>query len=186
MNIKSLAKIYPIRLFKDNYSYMIVNPKIPEWAILVDPADPHKVVEFLQGFKNLRISQVLFTHKHWDHIGDPILLRQLLWERDTYKELVFVASKEDSQSIPDIDIKLDKLKGNLCFNNFDIEYHLIPCHTKGHLLYHFKGVENVNYHEPSLSLAHDPEPFFSSTNFCFTGDTLFIGGCGRFFEGNAL
>lgn len=26
--------------------------------------------------------------------------------------------------------------------------------------------------------------YFESDNFAFTGDTLFIGGCGKFFEGN--
>ena len=39
-----------------------------------------------------------------------------------------------------------------------------PCHTKGHVCYHFETKDD---------------------SIIFTGDTLFIGGCGRFFEGNA-
>jgi hydroxyacylglutathione hydrolase len=42
-----------------------------------------------------------------------------------------------------------------------------PCHTRGHVLYHVE------------SSVADVE------NALFTGDTLFIAGCGRFFEGDA-
>ena len=38
-----------------------------------------------------------------------------------------------------------------------------PCHTTGHICYFFSGGGDT----PSV----------------FTGDTLFLGGCGRFFEG---
>lgn len=42
----------------------------------------------------------------------------------------------------------------------------VPCHTRGHLAYVVTG---------------DPE----TAPLLFPGDTLFIGGCGRFFEGTA-
>jgi len=43
-----------------------------------------------------------------------------------------------------------------------------PCHTKGHMIYYAtKGL---------------PE---NCSPILFTGDTIFIGGCGRFFEGSA-
>lgn len=41
-----------------------------------------------------------------------------------------------------------------------------PCHTSGHICYYVTGEEG-------------------ETPVVFTGDTLFIGGCGRFFEGTA-
>ena len=44
-----------------------------------------------------------------------------------------------------------------------------PGHTNGHMCYHF-----------SLPLSLDPTP---KSGFVFTGDCLFIGGCGKFFEG---
>jgi Zn-dependent hydrolases, including glyoxylases len=40
-----------------------------------------------------------------------------------------------------------------------------PCHTTGHICYYVTSGENT----PAV----------------FTGDTLFLGGCGRFFEGTA-
>lgn len=42
----------------------------------------------------------------------------------------------------------------------------VPCHTRGHLAYVVSG---------------DPE----TPPLLFPGDTLFVGGCGRFFEGTA-
>lgn len=46
----------------------------------------------------------------------------------------------------------------------NVEVLFTPCHTKGHVLY--------------LAKEGDDKALF-------TGDTLFIGGCGRFFEGNS-
>ena len=45
-----------------------------------------------------------------------------------------------------------------------------PCHTTGHICYFV--------HSNSAGSAPLPPAVF-------TGDTLFIGGCGRFFEGTA-
>lgn len=67
----------------------------------------------------------------------------------------------------------------------EIKYLLVPCHTKGHLLYHFKFDLNDDKFNPLNSLIKIEIPYIDSNNFVFTGDTLFIGGCGRFFEGNA-
>ena len=47
-----------------------------------------------------------------------------------------------------------------------VECLLTPCHTAGHISYYFRGDEN----EPGV---------------VFTGDTLFVAGCGSFFEGDA-
>lgn len=44
-----------------------------------------------------------------------------------------------------------------------VKVHFTPCHTTGHVLYQVEQGEGV----------------------VFTGDTLFVAGCGKFFEGNA-
>ena len=53
----------------------------------------------------------------------------------------------------------DKIK----VGSLDIECLFTPCHTTGHICYFVKG------DNPAV----------------FTGDTLFLAGCGRFFEGTA-
>ncbi|XP_035206414.1 hydroxyacylglutathione hydrolase, mitochondrial-like [Stegodyphus dumicola] len=77
--------------------------------------------------------------------------------------------------LPDIPIyggddRIDSLTKKLSHNEefkigpILIKCLLTPCHTSGHVCY-FIDLDN--------------EPI------CFTGDTLFIAGCGRFFEGSA-
>ncbi|ETW57547.1 hypothetical protein PFUGPA_00451 [Plasmodium falciparum Palo Alto/Uganda] len=48
-----------------------------------------------------------------------------------------------------------------------------PCHTKGHILYYVYKTDEAKQED------HKYKPIL------FTGDTLFIAGCGRFFEGSA-
>ena len=55
----------------------------------------------------------------------------------------------------------DKVK----IGGLDVTCMSTPCHTSGHICYFFPGDGDT----PSV----------------FTGDTLFLGGCGRFFEGTA-
>ncbi|XP_025163343.1 hydroxyacylglutathione hydrolase, mitochondrial isoform X2 [Harpegnathos saltator] len=59
-----------------------------------------------------------------------------------------------------------KVTHNDTFNigNLSVKCLSTPCHTRGHICYYVTGG-----HTPAV----------------FTGDTLFIGGCGRFFEGTA-
>ena len=50
------------------------------------------------------------------------------------------------------------------FDSLRIKVLFTPCHTTGHVLYYFDD---------------------GTCQYLFSGDTLFIGGCGRFFEGTA-
>jgi hydroxyacylglutathione hydrolase len=50
--------------------------------------------------------------------------------------------------------------------NTDVHVLFTPCHTKGHVQYYVEDKANKEY-------------------ALFSGDTLFIAGCGRFFEGDA-
>ena len=61
-----------------------------------------------------------------------------------------------------------------------------PCHTRGHMLFLFEPVEGV---QEELEFTDE---MLENTNYevkrnvnrmVFTGDTIFTGGCGRFFEG---
>lgn len=48
--------------------------------------------------------------------------------------------------------------------NLKVHVKFTPCHTSGHVLFYTED---------------------NNDRYVFTGDTLFIGGCGRFFEGSA-
>ena len=55
----------------------------------------------------------------------------------------------------------------LKIGTLDVRCLFTPCHTTGHICYYVTS------------------PVDGVAPVVFTGDTLFIGGCGRFFEGNA-
>ncbi|XP_058747817.1 hydroxyacylglutathione hydrolase cytoplasmic [Vicia villosa] len=149
-------KIFHIHCLEDNYSYLIVDESTKE-AAAVDPVEPEKVLQVSNSL-GLNLKFVLTTHHHWDHAGG----------NEKIKELV-----------PGIKVyggSIDNVKG--CTNaveNGD-KVHLgaditvlalhTPCHTNGHISYYVTGRENE---VPTV----------------FTGDTLFIAGCGKFFEGTA-
>jgi hydroxyacylglutathione hydrolase len=68
--MKSVLKkmqVHIIPVFSDNYSYLIVDQKTNEAAI-VDPAEPTKIIPALEELSknfNFKLSKILTTHKHW-------------------------------------------------------------------------------------------------------------------------
>jgi len=67
--LKKLYRIFAVPLFQDNYSYVIQGSKANE-LVLIDPANPKVILEFLKrNFESFQVSNVLYTHKHWDHAG---------------------------------------------------------------------------------------------------------------------
>ncbi|CAK7340017.1 unnamed protein product [Dovyalis caffra] len=149
-------KIFHFPCLEDNYSYLIIDEGTKEAAV-VDPVEPEKLVSAANEH-GLNLKLVLTTHHHWDHAGG----------NEKIKEMV-----------PGIKVyggSLDNVKG--CTNKVEngdkvslgadvniLALHT-PCHTKGHISYYVTGKEGEN---PAV----------------FTGDTLFIAGCGKFFEGTA-
>uniref|UniRef100_A0A0E0GLX9 hydroxyacylglutathione hydrolase n=1 Tax=Oryza nivara TaxID=4536 RepID=A0A0E0GLX9_ORYNI len=149
-------KIIPVACLEDNYAYLIVDESTKS-AAAVDPVEPEKVLAAAAEV-GVRIDCVLTTHHHWDHAG---------------------GNEKMAQSVPGIKVyggSLDNVKG--CTDQVengtklslgkDIEILCLhtPCHTKGHISYYVTSKEEE---DPAV----------------FTGDTLFIAGCGRFFEGTA-
>jgi len=95
------------------------------------------------------------THHHWDHVGGN---RDLLLARP---ELRVFGYAEDSQRIPGITNPVAD-GASFDFAGAEVRIIFIPAHTSGHVAYYLEGESAV-----------------------FTGDTLFAGGCGRLFEGDA-
>ena len=67
--------VRPVRAFSDNYVWLIESPTAPAQVIAVDPGDADPVIDELKRL-NLKLSAILLTHHHPDHIGGvPGLLR---------------------------------------------------------------------------------------------------------------
>ena len=71
------------------------------------------------------------------------------------------------------DDRIDEMKQKVAqgdefkIGNLNVKCLATPCHTTGHICFYVTDVDGTS-------------------KAVFTGDTLFLGGCGRFFEGNGL
>lgn len=145
--------IIPVPQLSDNYAYLIVDDASKECGV-VDCAEADKLLAAVRQH-GLKLTTVLPTHYHFDHVGgNEDLVRAIPTLR------VYGARGENgripAQTHPVDDgdtVEVGALKGRVIG---------IPAHTNGHIAYYFPRLDAV-----------------------FTGDTLFVAGCGRVFEGKA-
>ena len=75
---------------------------------------------------------------------------------------------------------IDILDGNM-----KMKFLHTPCHTRGHFMVYLEaaGCQDEETHQSEMINGYK---MVRNVNRCvFTGDTVFIGGCGMFFEGSA-
>jgi len=142
----------PVPAFEDNYIWLVSDGR---HAVAVDPGEAAPVQAYLAK-RGWRLSAILLTHHHRDHVGG---VADLLKGQDipvygpageSIEHLTYRLSHGDRVSIAEPALE---------FNVLDV-----PGHTSGHIAY-FQ--------------AADPR----GTPHVFCGDTLFACGCGRLFEG---
>ena len=66
MNIQS------IKAFNDNYIWLI---KTNEGNLVIDPGESQPVIDYMQQHQ-LRLTDILITHHHYDHVGGIVDLRK--------------------------------------------------------------------------------------------------------------
>ncbi|KAH8378801.1 hypothetical protein KR009_001423 [Drosophila setifemur] len=150
-----VIKILPA--LQDNYMYLIIDKETREAAI-VDPVDPELVIKTVQE-GNWTLKKVLTTHHHWDHAGGNEKLVKL------WPEELEVYGGDDRIGAMNHKVKQDD---TFSIGKLNVKCLSTPCHTTGHICYHVTEASGADV-----------------GGAVFTGDTLFQGGCGRFFEGTA-
>lgn len=144
----------------------------------MDVSEPEKLYAFLKHYHmSPKISHILTTHKHGDHSGG----NQELFEADPSIKIYGGAHDKVpgcTNPVNDGDLIADAIEG------IKISCMHTPCHTKGHILYF---CESISPDTAEVEITKDgPYQHIKNIKRCiFTGDTLFLGGCGRFFEGTA-
>ena len=101
------------------------------------------------------LKAILTTHHHYDHANGNNDMVSM------FPDVTVYGGDTRVQAIS----KLVSHGQQLKLGGLNIECLSTPCHTRGHICYY------VTSDEPDRVV--------------FTGDTLFIAGCGRFFEGSA-
>jgi len=167
-------RIIPIPCLSDNYAYLLVCRETKEAAI-VDVSEAGSVLSAIdQGAgtqdsrrdlstvanthrEDVRIVAILSTHHHHDHVGGNEEVRSKLGIDRVY------GHASDRGRIPGQTQYLQE-HDTFEIGRLSVRALHIPGHTLGAVAY-------VVTQEPD-----DP--------VVFTGDTLFIGGCGRLFEGD--
>ncbi|MGB0679405.1 MAG: hydroxyacylglutathione hydrolase [Polyangiales bacterium] len=119
--------------------------------------DPSEAEPVLRALQRqqLRLTAMWLTHHHWDHIGGIVALQTQCGPLPVY------ASCYDAEH-GRVPAQSEALQDGqrFAFGTRQVQALCVPGHTLGALAYH---------------VGDD----------LFTGDTLFLGGCGRLFEGSA-
>jgi hydroxyacylglutathione hydrolase len=105
--------------------------------------------------EGVELQAIWNTHHHWDHVGGN---RDLLLGKPSLEVYGYAG---DRARIPGITNPVDNGE-EFDFGGIRVRIIFIPAHTSGHIAFHLPTHQVV-----------------------FTGDTLFAGGCGRLFEGDA-
>ncbi|KER18334.1 hypothetical protein T265_12303 [Opisthorchis viverrini] len=125
----------------------------------VDPVEPEKILDAVTKH-GLTLSSVLTTHHHADHAsGNGALAKK--WKETSGEKLIIYGGDKRVDALTNLVSDGEVIKVGHTLN---VKCLATPCHTTGHICYYVSD----------------------STKDCravFTGDTLFLGGCGRFFEG---
>ncbi|BGP39840.1 Cytoplasmic glyoxalase II [Rhodotorula kratochvilovae] len=146
-------RVIPVPCRSDNYEYLIIDETTQTTAV-VDPFDPPKL-QAAAAKEGVKLGQYLLTtHGHHDHAGGNDKTVE------AYPGIKVYAGGENVSAVTDVLKDGDKFK----VGELDVTAVYTPCHTRDHICYF---VEDKAKNERAV----------------FTGDTLFISGCGRFFEG---
>ncbi|KAH8891347.1 Metallo-hydrolase/oxidoreductase [Thozetella sp. PMI_491] len=140
----------------DNYAYLVVDDKSKD-AVIIDPANPPEVVPVLkQAINDGKINLTAIINTH--HHRDHAGGNTKLLEELGVS--IPIMGGKDCEKVS----KTPTNGENLTVGSIAVKALYTPCHTQDSICWFFQDGED---------------------KVVFTGDTLFHGGCGKFFEGNA-
>lgn len=135
----------------DNFAVLLHDDESGATAT-IDAPDGEAIAQALKR-RQWRLTHILLTHHHLDHVGGAALLKR------QFPQAAIVGAKADEPRLPPLDVAVaegDRVTvGGACARVIET-----PGHTSGHIAYAFEEDGAV-----------------------FAGDTLFSLGCGRVFEG---
>ncbi|KAI0219874.1 Hydroxyacylglutathione hydrolase, mitochondrial [Lamellibrachia satsuma] len=147
--------IHVLSALDDNYMYLLVDERTKQ-AAAIDPVEPEKLIEAVKE-ADVNLIAILTTHHHSDHAGGNERLVKMVPGLRVYG----AGDRIEALNYPLND------GDEFQIGTLRVQCMATPCHTSEHLCYYVTTSDRKE--RPVV----------------FTGDTLFVGGCGRFFEGTA-
>ncbi len=172
-----MPRIITVPAFSDNYIWLLCNEVVGEvskskknYGLIVDPGDPRQLLITLEQ-QQIQPIAVLLTHLHFDHANGLAKLTE------SYPDLPIYGPQSEYELLSKDPNPPTYGPATNCFNyvthflqgDETLEFEQVGCrfqlmsipgHTSGHIAYYDAGNKNL-----------------------FCGDTLFMGGCGRVFDG---
>lgn len=120
-------EIHLVPAFADNYIYVLRDPASGKVGV-VDPGDAAPVEAFLAE-RGWRLTHILNTHHHNDHIGGNGALKAA-------GGVELIGAKADAHRIPDLDTALEDGE-TVVFGTQQATVIAVPGHTSGHIAFWF-------------------------------------------------
>ncbi len=149
------AAVVTIPCLSDNYAYLLTCTVTGKTAV-IDPSEAEPVLSSAASHK-LPIDAIWATHHHPDHVGGVIGVRS------ANPDVPVLGHVSDRGRIPEQTGFLEDGEA-FTFGELSVRVLHIPGHTTGAVAYFVESKDGA----PAA---------------LFTGDTLFLAGCGRLFEG---
>ena len=163
-----------IPMFSDNFCYYIYASDIKD-GVYVDLAEASRIPDFQKefGIEGQPVKHIMTTHKHWDHAGGNKEMQA------AFPDVVITGGEEDKVDGCTQPV-VDKQSFELFGGSVKVTCLHTPCHTRGHTCFYLE----MDSQSPVESSMQGSYKHIKNLKRCvFTGDMVFIGGCGRFFEG---
>lgn len=165
-----MAALRQIPVWRDNYIYLVHEG---DQAFVVDPTEAAPVLDVLKRH-SLKLTTILNTHHHADHVGGNLELVEATGCR-------VAGPAHDADRIPGI---TDRVEVGTTHEAAGLSLRVLDvrAHTRGHICFALDhALEKVWRH------GHGREAVaierLAGRPALFVGDSLFLGGVGRLFEG---
>jgi len=147
-------RIEAVPCLSDNYAYLVID-EVENVAAIVDASEPDPVLAALDR-AGVPLAAIFSTHHHPDHVGgnEDVL--------EKHPKAIVYGHRSDAKRIPGLSRPLEDGEP-FSLGSIQCRALHVPGHTLGAVTYVLKAKD-----QPS---------------WAFTGDTLFLAGCGRLFEG---
>lgn len=153
-------KIVPVPCLSDNYAYLLVCERTNTCAV-VDASEAEPVLAALakqasRAGEPTKLVAILATHHHPDHVGGNAAVVA------KHPGVAVYGHASDAGRLPGLDHPLEDGDA-FTIGELSVRALHIPGHTTGAVAYYVTEAPD----DPAV----------------FTGDTMFVAGCGRLFEG---